>query len=196
MIDAIRRKHRRAWWALAARGLLAFAIGAFILLRPLDSLGAMALCIAICAILSGIAEVTHGLETRSMIGSWWWLLLAAGLISIGFGVAAVFYYPELSLAFLTIWVAVSLTTNGIVVIFSSIQLKQARASWGWACVWGILSVLGSVIALVNPPATIAAVLALLAVFSIVSGTTLLIAAWHIRAFTKHLAAVLNPTSVS
>jgi uncharacterized membrane protein HdeD (DUF308 family) len=196
MMDAIRRKHRRAWLALVARGILALAVGVFILLRPVDSLAAVALCIAIWAILSGITEVTHALETRSTVGSWWWVLLAGGLISIGFGVAAIYYFPALSLAFLTLWVAVSLATSGIVLIFSSIQMRQAGVSWVWASIWGVSSVLTSVIAFINPPATIAAVLSLLAAFSIVSGSAMLIAAWHIRAFTKHLAAALHPTSIS
>lgn len=194
-MDAIRRKHRRAWLALVARGLLAFAVGVFILLRPLDSFAAVSLCIAIWAVLSGITEVVHALETRSTVGPWWWVLLAGGLISIGFGVAAIYYYPALSWAFLILWVAVSLASSGIVLIFSSIQMRHAGVSWVWASIWGVLSLLTSIIAFINPPATIAAVLALLAAFSIVSGSAMLVAAWHIRAFTKHLAAVLRPSSI-
>jgi uncharacterized membrane protein HdeD (DUF308 family) len=195
MMDAIRRKHRRAWLALVARGLMALAIGAYLLLRPLDSLAVIAMCIAIWAVLSGVTEIAHALEIRSTVGSWW-LLFLGGFISIGFGVAAVYYYPELSLAFMTVWVAVSLATSGIFVISSSIQMKQAGISWAWAAIWGVLSVFASVVALINPPATIGAILTLLAVISIVCAAALLIAAWHIRAFTKHLADVLHPTSVS
>jgi len=88
MMGSIRRKHRRAWLALVARGLLALAIGVYLLLRPLDSLAVIAMCIAIWAVLSGVTEVAHALEIRSTVGSWW-LLFLGGFISIGFGVASV-----------------------------------------------------------------------------------------------------------
>jgi uncharacterized membrane protein HdeD (DUF308 family) len=195
LIDAIRREHRRTWWALIARGLLALGIGVLILSRPLDSLGVIALVIALGAILSGMMEIIHALETRSTFPSWW-LLLAGGLVTTGFGVAAIYAYPELSLTFIAIWVGLLFATSGVVVIYSSIQMRHAGISWAWACVCGILSIAASGVAFINPPATVAAILALLAVVSIGCGMALLIAAWRIRGFTKRLAAALQSAQIS
>jgi uncharacterized membrane protein HdeD (DUF308 family) len=189
-MDAIHQKHRRMWWALAVRGLLALAVGALILAFPRDSLGALALIVALWALVTGMTEIVHALETKSMFRTWWVLLLG-GLISMGFGVTAIYYYPVLSLAFMTVWVALSLATSGAVVVYSSVQMRHAGISWFWTCTWGVLSLVVSVVALINPPATLGAILELLAIFLIVCGSVLLMAAWRIRAFTKHLAAALH-----
>src|ERR1700722_13566618 len=193
LINALRRKHRRTWWALVARGLLALAVGVFILACPRNSLADLALIVAIWALLSGTTEIVHALETRFLFRSWW-ILLISGLISICFGVAAVYFYPALPLAFMAVWVGFLLAGNGVVVIYASLQMKNAGISWLGTCMWGVLSLLGSMIAFLNPSVTLAVILELLAVFSIVSGFALLIAAWCIRAFTKHLAAIVHPTT--
>jgi uncharacterized membrane protein HdeD (DUF308 family) len=44
LIDSI---YRRAWWALVLRGLLGIAVGALILWRPLKSVAAFSLSIAL-----------------------------------------------------------------------------------------------------------------------------------------------------
>ena len=193
LINALRRKHRRTWWALVVRGLLALAVGVLILAHPRDSLAALALIVAVWALVSGTTEILHALETRALFRSWW-ILLISGLISICFGVAAVYFYPVLSLAFMAVWVGFLLAGNGVVVIYASLQMKSAGISWLGTCMWGVLSLLGSMIAFLNPSVTLAVILELLAVFSIVSGFALLIAAWRIRAFTKHLAAIVHPTT--
>ena len=193
LINALRRKHRRTWWALVVRGLLALAVGVLILAHPRDSLAALALIVAVWALVRGTTEILHALETRALFRSWW-ILLISGLISICFGVAAVYFYPVLSLAFMAVWVGFLLAGNGVVVIYASLQMKNAGISWLGTCMWGVLSVLGSMIAFLNPSVTLAVILELLAVFSIVSGFALLIAAWRIRAFTKHLAAIVRPAA--
>ena len=175
------------------RGLLALAVGVFILARPRDSLAALALIVAVWALVSGMTEILHALETRVLFRSWW-ILLISGLISMCFGVAAVYFYPVLSLAFMAVWVGFLLAGNGVVVIYASLQMKNAGISWLGTCMWGVLSVLGSVIAFLNPSVAPAVILELLAVFSIASGFALLIAAWRIRAFTKHLAAIVRPAA--
>src|ERR1700683_776540 len=115
LINALRRKHRRTWWALVARGLLAIAVGVLILARPRDSMAALALIVAVWALVSGITEILHALETRALFRSWW-ILVISGLISICFGVGAVYFYPVLSLAFMAVWVGFLLAGHGVVVI--------------------------------------------------------------------------------
>src|ERR1700738_589189 len=102
MLEEIRKKHRRTLWTFSIRGGLAIIVAIFILARPLDSLAALALIVALWALASGLAEIVHALHIRSVFGSWWlWVL--GGVISIAFGIAAVFDYPELSLAFVAAW---------------------------------------------------------------------------------------------
>jgi uncharacterized membrane protein HdeD (DUF308 family) len=195
MIEAIRQKHRRTWWAFVVRGVLALAVGILVLARPLDSLAALALVVAIWALVSGVTEIIYSFHVRSVFGSWWVLLLG-GFISTAFGAAALYYYPALSLAFMAVWIGLWLITGGVLGVYSSIHMRRSGLPWGWTCAWGVLSVLASVIAFIDPPATLTAILMLLAAFAIVSGTALLIAAWRIRSIAKHIAAVVQPASGS
>src|SRR3984885_12745418 len=135
LINALRRKHRRTWWALVVRGLLALAVGVLILAHPRDSLAALALIVAVWALVSGTTEILQALETRALFRSWW-ILLISGLISICFGVAAVYFYPVLSLAFMAVWVGFLLAGNGVVVIYASLQMKNVGISCLGPCIGG------------------------------------------------------------
>src|SRR5690349_23606974 len=93
--DLIRSTYRRVWWAFMLRGLFAIALGSFILWRPLDSIASFALLIAFWALFTGFIEIIHAFELRGVYRPWWMILLG-GLISVGFGVTALDYYPTLS----------------------------------------------------------------------------------------------------
>ena len=69
MLEAIRKKHRRTLWTFSIRGGLAIIVAIFILARPLDSLAALALIVALWALASGLAEIVHALHIRSVFGS-------------------------------------------------------------------------------------------------------------------------------
>ena len=57
---------------------------------------------------------------------------------------------------------------------------MAHQQWGWTALFGILSVIASVYALLAPPLTLLAIMALIAWFAIVSGVALLIGAVKLR----------------
>ncbi|HEY8166300.1 MAG TPA: DUF308 domain-containing protein, partial [Gemmatimonadaceae bacterium] len=48
-----------AWWAVVIRGLLALSVGILILARPMDSVAALALVIALYALMQGIVTIVH-----------------------------------------------------------------------------------------------------------------------------------------
>jgi len=195
ILDEIRAKHRRIWWTFVLRGVLGVTVGVLILLLPLESLAALALVVAIWALLSGVAEMIHAVHIRSVFKSWWTLLLG-GLVSIAFGAAALYYYPVLSLVFITVWVGLWLATSGVLGIYSSVKMKRAGLAWGWPLTWGVLSVLASIVAFLEPPATLAAILLLLAVYALVSGVALLVAAWRIRSLATRTEALIAPRPAS
>ena len=177
--ESVQKVFQRAWWALVIRGLLAIALGILILVRPLESVAAFALVIAIWAIFGGITEIVHAIDLRHVFGSWWVLLLS-GLVSVGFGGAALYYYPGLSLAFAVVWTSFWLMLSGIFGIAVAVSEKRLGLSWGWTLVWGIVAIAASVFAFMSPPATLAAIRGLIAWFALVSGTVLLIGAFRIR----------------
>jgi uncharacterized membrane protein HdeD (DUF308 family) len=176
--DLIQSAYRRAWWALVVRGLLALALGVFILWRPMDSIASFALVIAIWALFTGIVQIVHAFDLRNLFQQWWVLLLS-GLVSAAFGVAALYYYPGLSLAFAVVWVAWWLLLTGGLAIYVAIQERRLGVSWGWTLALGILSVLAGVFAFMSPPVTLAAIMGLIAGFAIVSGVVLLIGAFKL-----------------
>jgi uncharacterized membrane protein HdeD (DUF308 family) len=195
MLDAIRRKHQRTWWTFIVRGVLALVVGVLMLTRPADSLAVLALLVAVWALVSGVSEIIHSFQLRTAFGSWW-ILLIAGVISAGFGAVALYDYPALSLAFLAVWAGLWLGVTGALGILSSMHFRRSGIPWGWTCAWGVVSVTASFAAFIDPPATLAAILALLAAFAIVSGTALLGAAWHIKSIGRHIAAVVHPADAS
>ena len=171
--------YRRASWALLIRGLFALALGIFVLIRPLDSVAAFALVIAFWALFVGVVELVHAFELRSVFRSWWVLLLS-GLIGVGFGVAALWYYPGLSLLFAVTWASLWLMVTGLLSVLVSWQQRQVGLHWGWTMIWGVLSVAAGVVAWLSLSATLAVIMGLIAGFAIVSGIALLVAAYRVR----------------
>lgn len=193
--DPLKSAYHRTWWALFLRGLLGIALGVIILWRPFDAVAAFAIVIAIWALFGGIIQIVHAIELRP-VWSHWWVLLLAGLVSAGFGVAAIRYYPTLSLAFAVAWTSWWLLLTGILGIYIAIQEKKLGASWGWTMVAGLAGVVAGVLALVSPPATLAAIMGLVAGFALVSGVAFLVGAFRLAAAKREFVSALGADSAT
>jgi uncharacterized membrane protein HdeD (DUF308 family) len=178
--DLIRTAYQRAWWALVIRGVFAIAVGALIFWRPLDSIAAFALLIAVWALFVGIVQMVHAFQLRPLL-SRWWVLLLTGIIGVAFGVAALSYYPGLSLSFAVIWTTWWLILTGVLAIYLAVWERGAGLAWGWTLAFGVLSIAAGVLAIMNPPATLAAILGLIGGFALASGVLLLIGAGRLAA---------------
>lgn len=176
--DILESAYRRTWWALVLRGLLALALGIFILWRPMDSIASFALVIAIWALFSGVVQIVHAFDLRTLFQQWW-LLLLSGLLGTAFGIAALYYYPTLSLSFAVVWAAWWLLLTGGLAVYAGIVERRIGVSWGWTVTFGIVSIIAGVVAIMNPPVTLAAIMGLISGFAIVSGTVLLIGAYRL-----------------
>ncbi len=179
VLDDLKRVFNRAWWALLLRGLLALTVGVFIFARPLDSVAAFALVIAWWALFSGFVNIVHAFQLKPVMNHWWVLLLS-GLVGVGFGIAALVYYPGLSLSFAVVLVAWWLMFTGILGIYGAVLEKRLGVQWGWTAAFGVLSVVASGFALLSPPVTLAAIMGLIAGFAIVAGVALLVGAFKLR----------------
>ena len=193
LADTLKQAVHRTWWALVIRGSLALVLGIFILARPFDSVAAFALVIAIWALVAGITEIVHAIDIKPFFGSWW-VLLVSGLVSAAFGAAALYYYPALSLAFAVTWASFWLALTGVLGITVAVSQKRAGLPWGWGMTFGIVSLLASIAAWLSPPATLGAILGLIAGFAMVSGVVLLAGAFRLRSMEQDVAhAVRQPT---
>src|SRR5437879_12544551 len=159
MRDDVKRMYRLTWWALMLRGLLSLAVGVFIFAGPLDSVAAFALVIAFWALFLGFVDIVHAFQLRGMMQHWWVLLLA-GLVGVGFGMAALVYYPTLALTFAVVWAAWWLLVTGILGIYVPLQLRRLAMAWAWPMGVGVRSVVAGVFAVLSRRATLAAIMAL------------------------------------
>jgi uncharacterized membrane protein HdeD (DUF308 family) len=189
MSELLHSVYRRAWWALALRGVFALAIGVFILWRPFDSIAAFALVIAWWALFSGIIQVVHAIELHAY--SRWWLLFLSGLIGIAFGVAALYYYPALSLAFAVLWVTWWLFASGVLAVIAAVWERRIGVKWGWTLAFGVLCIIAGIFALKFAPATLAAIMGLIAAFAIISGVIHLMGAFALSSAKADVAGAMR-----
>lgn len=180
--------YRATWWALFLRGLLGIAVGITVLVRPLESVAALALVIAFWALFSGFTMTVQAFELRQ-VAPHWWVLLLSGLAGIGFGVAAVMYYPGLSLTFAVVLTSWWLTITGALGIWAAVMEKNLGAPWGWTAAFGVLGVAAGVFALVAPPVTLAAIMSLIAAYALVSGVAFTVGAFKLRAAVHAVSQV-------
>ena len=179
ILDDLKRGYRLGWWALFLRGLFSLAVGLFVLARPFESVAAFALVIAFWAIFSGFTTSVHAFELKPVAPHWWALLLS-GLVSVGFGMAALIYYPGLSLTFAVVLVAWWLSITGAMGVYAAMQEKRLGLHWGWTAAFAVLSLVAGVFAILAPPVTLAAIMGLIAGFAIVSGIALIGGAFKVR----------------
>jgi uncharacterized membrane protein HdeD (DUF308 family) len=189
--DLLQAAYRRTWWALLLRGLLAIAVGAFILWRPIESIASFALAIALWALFSGIVQIVHAFDLREVYRQWW-IPLLTGLVSAAFGVAALYYYPSLSLAFAIVWVTWWLFLTGALALYAAVVERRLGVPWGWTLASGIISIVAGAFALVSPPATLAAIMGLIAAFALVTGVVLVMGAFGLSSAKREITDAARP----
>lgn len=122
----------------------------------------------------------HAVELASAMKHWWVVLLT-GLVGVGFGIAALVYYPVLSLAFAVVWVAWWLTFTGGLGIYAAFRHRRLGVPWGGAGLFGVLSLGAGIFALLSPHT---AIMGLIAGFALVSGVVLIIGAFKLRSIVN------------
>lgn len=175
MTTELKSLYTAAKWGVLIRGLFGIALGVFIILRPAESIAALALVIAIWALGDGIVSIVHAFQLRGVVEHWWAILLS-GIIGVAFGIAALYYYPVLSLTFAVFWTSMWLFTAGLIGIYVSMQERNMGVSWGWTLTFAIIAIVGGVFAVVLPGITLASLISLIATFGIVGGIALVIGA--------------------
>ena len=186
----IHSAYRRTWWALVIRGLLALAVGVLILWRPIDSIASFALVIAIWALFTGVVDIVHAFDLRPVYDKWW-VPLVSGLVSAAFGLAALYYYPILSLTFAVVWVSTWLIVAGALAIYAAMVERRVEVPWGWTLTVGILSIVAGVFALIRPQASLAVIMSIIAAFAIVSGVALLMGAYRLTTAKEGLTEAVR-----
>jgi uncharacterized membrane protein HdeD (DUF308 family) len=185
--------YHRTKWGLVLRGIVGIAIGVLIFVRPMDSVAAFALVIAVWALVDGIVNIVRAFDLRPVVPHWW-VLLIAGLVSGAFGAAALYYYPALSLAFAVVWSAWWLITAGVLGIYAAFRERQAGLSWGWTMTFGIVALAVGVLAIMNPGITLSALMGLIAGFGIIGGIIMLVGAGKMQRAERQVKQTMDRAS--
>ena len=194
MTTEIKSLYTHAKWGVLIRGLFGIALGIFIILRPAESIAALALIIAIWALGDGIVSIVHAFDLRGVVEHWWAMLLS-GIIGVGFGIAALYYYPVLSLTFAVFWTSFWLITAGLVGIYVSVQERNMGvSSWGWTLTFAIIAIAGGVFAVMRPGITLASLISVIATFGIVGGIALVIGAGKMQSVETDFARATGTTA--
>ncbi|HZI41823.1 MAG TPA: HdeD family acid-resistance protein [Gemmatimonadaceae bacterium] len=188
--DTLSGMYHRSKWSLVLRGVLGIAIGLFILFRPLDSVAALALVIALWALVDGIVNIVHAFDLRS-IAPHWGMLLLSGIVSTLFGIAALYYYPGLSLSFAVVWTALWFIVIGAISTYIAVQERRADLPWGWTLTFGLLTIVAGVLAFAYPSITLAGLVGVIAIFAILGGVVRLTAAWKLHSFEDQIERVVH-----
>ena len=177
----------RPTWVLGLRGGVALAVGILILLRPFESVAALALVIALWAIAAGVITVTHAIAPG--VRGRQWGLVVPGVAAILLGVVALYRYPVVTLNLLIVWTALWFLTAGAIDLYLASMQRRLGLAWSWTFAVGVLACVLGVLALWFPAISLATITGVIAAFAIVSGTCLLYLA-YVLARTRHAVRAL------
>jgi uncharacterized membrane protein HdeD (DUF308 family) len=192
-VSDIQKAYNTTKWALLLRGLLSLAVGIAIIWRPMTSVVALALVIALWSLFDGMINIVRSFGLRG-IAPHWWVMLLAGIVGVGFGVAALYYFPGLSLTFAVVWTAYWLTFTGIIAAYVAWQERSAGVAWGWTMAFAVVAIAGGLFAFMNPGATLASLIGVLAGFAIFSGVLLIVAANRMVSVQQDIKSTFNSTA--
>jgi uncharacterized membrane protein HdeD (DUF308 family) len=169
------KTYSRTKWGFRLRGLFGIALGIFILARPIASVAALALTIAIWALIDGIVNVVHAFDLRGLVPHWG-AQLAGGIVSIAFGIVALYQYPELSLGFAVFWTAFLFFSIGVLSAYAAVLQRRAGVSWGWTMLIVAPSIAAGVLAVAFPAVTLVSLMLLIAAYGIIGGIGMIVGA--------------------
>jgi uncharacterized membrane protein HdeD (DUF308 family) len=112
-------------------------------------------------------------------------------VSIGFGVAAIYYYPVLSLTFAVVWVVAWLIATGALAIYIAIEERRVGLPWGWTMAFGLASMVTGAFAGSRPYAAVGAIMGLMAGFAIVAGVLHIYGAFKLSSVKKEITASIG-----
>ncbi len=111
----------------------------------------------------------------------WWALVIRGLAAIAFGVLA-FARPSLSLfALVILWGAYAIV-DGVFAVVVAIRGARIVPGWGWLLAEGIVGIGAGVVTFLWPGITAVALLAVVAVWAVLTGVAEIVTAIELRRY--------------
>lgn len=137
------------WWISLLLGVLYLFAGFWVIRTPMESYITLSIVFSLFILVSGIFEVAFALSSRNEIRGWGWYL-AGGILDLIIG-SLLISQPMMSMIVLPLYVGFWLLFRGIMATGFAFSLKSYGVSnWGWLLLFGILTLLFSVLLLANP----------------------------------------------
>ena len=122
LTGVVSSKYSPRWWVFLLEGVIGFAAGLIVILRPGLTAFALIAVIAAWAILTGILEIAAAIRLRREITNEW-MLAFAGFVSIVLGVL-LFFQPAAGGLVITLMIGSYALIFGIVLIILGFRLRK------------------------------------------------------------------------
>ena len=165
----------RIWWLLLFGGLISW---------PTPTVIVVAVLFAIYLIISGLFEIVRSFAS-GLTGGTRALLLITGVLSVILGVFAIRYSGENAVDLLGIFVGIAFLFRGFASLFTGFDSKEGR---GWNIFFGIIMLVGGVVIMVQPAASLEAIAWIVGIWLVLIGIYEIIASFVVRSRTKDLVA--------
>ena len=109
----------------------------------------------------------------------WWAIALRGVIGILFGLVALFL-PGATMLSLVLLFAAYLLVDGVFGIVSAVRAARQHERWGFLLLEGIIDIITAVIMVLWPGITVIAFVLLVAAWAILTGASMLAAAFRLR----------------
>jgi uncharacterized membrane protein HdeD (DUF308 family) len=173
----------RYWWMPALRGAIAIVFGVLALLLPGITLLSLVLLFAVYAIFGGAVWTIGAIQNRKS-DDHWWVLLMAGLASIGAGVIALIH-PTLTALVLILLIGANALVTGVLDIVVAVRLRKRIRGETLLVLNGLASIVfGAIVFLYPLGAGALALVWLIAAYAIGTGVLLLVLSLRVRSWAR------------
>lgn len=172
----------KSWWALALRGVLGILFGALAILWPGLTFMALIILFAAYAFFSGVGSIVAAVRHRRSDEEWW-LILLLGIVGVSAGIVALLR-PDITALALVFFVGAYAMLTGVLDIAIAIRLRRSIPGERLLIVTGVVSIAFGVLVFLFPDAGALALVWLISVYAIATGTMLLILGLRVRRWTE------------
>jgi uncharacterized membrane protein HdeD (DUF308 family) len=173
----------RSWWVLALRGVIAVAFGVLALMLPGITLLSFVALFAAFAIFGGAVWAIGAVQNRKS-DEHWWVMLLAGLLSIGAGIIALIH-PTLTALVLVLLIGANALVTGVLDLVVAVRLRKIIRGEILLVLSGIASIVFGAIVFMYPlGAGALALVWIIAIYAIFTGAMMLGLAVRVRAWTR------------
>jgi uncharacterized membrane protein HdeD (DUF308 family) len=117
-------------------------------------------------------------DMKSILAQYWWLIALRGVVSIIFGLIALFV-PVAAIIALVLVFSAYMLIDGVFALYAAYQAARQRRRWGLLVFQGLANLAAGAVAVLWPGITVLAFVLLLAAWALISGGLQIAAAFRV-----------------